>query len=133
LKTIPASPPRIITAGWAGSASCFFISFLYFSWQNETRMPQAISSEKYQAPPKKLLTPIFLATRIPSAYPAADTSVYLQLWAFLLRSFILILLWLVGVYLQLLVFVLHHFFFLITVVHWMTCINPLMIFSVCFL
>ena len=68
-------------------------------------MPQAISSEKYQVQPKKFLTPIFLASGVPSAYPDADTSVYLQLWDFVLRSFILILLWFVGVYLQLLVFV----------------------------
>jgi hypothetical protein len=68
-------------------------------------MPQATSSEKYQVPPKKMLAPIFLASGIPSAYPNADTRVYLQLWDFVLRFFILILLWFVGVYLQLLVFV----------------------------
>ena len=68
-------------------------------------MPQAKSSEKYQVPPKKFLTPIFLASGVPSACPAADISVYLQLWGFVLRSFILILLWFIGVYLQLLVFV----------------------------
>jgi len=68
-------------------------------------MPQAKSSEKYQVPPKKMLAPIFLASGIPSAYPNADARVYLQLWDFVLRSFILILLWFVGVYLQLLVFV----------------------------
>ena len=68
-------------------------------------MPQATSSEKYQVPPKKMLAPIFLASGVPSAYPDVDTSVYLQLWDFVLRSFILILLWFVGVYIQLPVFV----------------------------
>lgn len=68
-------------------------------------MPQAKSSEKYQVLPKKLLTPIFLAFVVPPAFPNAETSLYLQLWDFVLRSFILILLWFVGVYLQLLVFV----------------------------
>jgi len=70
-------------------------------------MPQAKSSEKYQVPPKKLLTPVFLASGVPNAYPDADIRVYLQLWDFVLRSFILILLWFVGVYLQLLVSILH--------------------------
>jgi hypothetical protein len=70
-------------------------------------MPKTKSSEKYQVPPKKLLTPIFLASGVPSAYPDADISVYLQLWDFVLRSLILILLWFVGVYLQLLVSILH--------------------------
>jgi hypothetical protein len=68
-------------------------------------MPQAKYSEKYQFPPKIFLTPIFLASGVPSAYPDADIRVYLQLWDFVLRSFMLILLWFVGVYLQLLVFV----------------------------
>jgi hypothetical protein len=68
-------------------------------------MPRAKSSEKYQVPPKKLLTPIFLASGVPSAYPDVDTSVYLQLWDFVLRSFILIFLWFVRLYLQLPVFV----------------------------
>jgi hypothetical protein len=63
----------------------FFIGILYFSWQNYIRMPQAKSSEKYQVPPKKLLTPIFLAVVVPNAYPEAQTSVYLQLWDFELR------------------------------------------------
>lgn len=75
-------------------------------------MPQAKSSEKYQVPPKKFLTPIFLAVVVPPAFPDADTRVYLQLWGFVLRFFIFIFLWFVGVYLQLLAFVLHHFFLL---------------------
>ena len=45
-------------------------------------MPQAKSSEKYQVQPKKFLTPIFLASGVPSAYPDADISVYLQLPVF---------------------------------------------------
>jgi hypothetical protein len=77
------------------------------------RMLQAKSSEINQVPPNKFLTPIFLASGVPSACPAADASVYLQLWDFVLRFFILILLWFVGLYLQLLVFVLHHFFLLL--------------------
>ena len=75
-------------------------------------MPHAKSSEKYQVPPKKFLTPIFLASGVPSAYPDADIRVYLQLWDYVLRSFILILLWFFGVYLQLPVFVYHPFFLL---------------------
>ena len=76
-------------------------------------MPQSKSSEKYQALPKKLATnPLITTIVVQMAKPAADTRVYLQLWDFVLRSFILILRWFVGVYLQLLVFVLHHFFLL---------------------
>jgi len=52
-----------------------------------------------------LLAPIFLASGVPGAYPDAYTSVYLQLWYFVLRFFIFILFWFVGVYLKLLVFV----------------------------
>jgi len=53
-------------------------------------MPQAKSSEKYQAPPINLITPIFLAVGVPSACPAADIRVYLQLWDFVLYSFFLL-------------------------------------------
>jgi hypothetical protein len=71
-------------------------------------MPQAKSSEKYQVLPKKLATnPLITTIVVQMAQPTADTSVYLQLWDFVLRFFILILLWFVGVYLQLLVGCLH--------------------------
>jgi hypothetical protein len=77
------------------------------------RMPRAKSTKKNQVPPKKLATnPLRTTIVVQMAKPAADCSVYFQLWDFVLRFFILILLWFVGMYLQLLVFVLHHFFLL---------------------
>ncbi len=82
------------------------------SQQNEIRMPQAKSSEKYRAPPKKLTTNPLPTIVVQNAHPDADIRVYFQLWGFMLRFFILILLWFVGMYLHLLVFVLHDFFLL---------------------
>jgi hypothetical protein len=55
-------------------------------------IPQVKSSEKYQVPSKKLTT-LPSHTFSPQAdRPAADIRVYLQLWDFVLRSCILILL-----------------------------------------
>jgi hypothetical protein len=79
----------------------------------ERQVRRKISVENYQVRAKKLATnPLITTIVVQMAQPAADTSVYLQLWGFVLGSFILILLWFVGVHLHLLVFVLHHVFLL---------------------
>ena len=80
-------------------------------------MPQAKSTKKNQVPPNKLATnPLITTIVVQMAKPAADSSVYLQLWDFVLRFFILILLWFVGLHLHLPVIVLHHLFLLISCV-----------------